>query len=132
MSEETDEILTGFKCSPKQQSFERAIGAQVRELRRSADLSIADLAAAADMSPGMLSKIENGQISPSLSTASGVGHGAERAASPIFSRPSRKNAGLFLCQGRAGGGDRTARHQGRSCLSAARTRWAGMWCWSRI
>ena len=46
----------------------RAIGAQVREIRRNTDLSIADLANAAGISPGMLSKIENGQISPSLST----------------------------------------------------------------
>jgi transcriptional regulator with XRE-family HTH domain len=37
-------------------------------LRRRADLSIADLATAADMSPGMLSKIENGTISASLSS----------------------------------------------------------------
>lgn len=69
MSEETDEIRTGSNApQSSKKSLERAIGAQVRALRRSADLSIADLAAAADMSPGMLSKIENGTISASLSS----------------------------------------------------------------
>ena len=69
MSEETGEILTGSNAPQgSKKSLERAIGAQVRTLRRSADLSIADLATAADMSPGMLSKIENGAISASLSS----------------------------------------------------------------
>jgi transcriptional regulator with XRE-family HTH domain len=69
MSDETDEILTGSNAPrSSRKSLERAIGSQVRTLRRGADLSIADLAAAADMSPGMLSKIENGTISASLSS----------------------------------------------------------------
>jgi transcriptional regulator with XRE-family HTH domain len=69
MSEETGEILTGSNAPQgSKKSLERAIGAQVRTLRRRADLSIADLATAADMSPGMLSKIENGAISASLSS----------------------------------------------------------------
>ena len=69
MSNDTDDILTGSNA-PKlaARTLERAIGAQVREIRRNTDLSIADLASAAGISPGMLSKIENGQISPSLST----------------------------------------------------------------
>lgn len=48
--------------------LERALGTRIRRLRRRADLSVVDLAAAAGISNGMLSKIENGQISPSLST----------------------------------------------------------------
>jgi transcriptional regulator with XRE-family HTH domain len=69
MKNETDEILTGSNApQPAKRSLERAIGAQVREIRRNTDLSIADLAVAAGISPGMLSKIENGQISASLST----------------------------------------------------------------
>jgi transcriptional regulator with XRE-family HTH domain len=49
-------------------SLERALGQQVRQLRRQNDLSAGDLAAASSLSAGMVSKIENGQISPSLST----------------------------------------------------------------
>jgi transcriptional regulator with XRE-family HTH domain len=53
-------------------TLERAIGNQVRGLRRHNDLSVSDLAAAAGISSGMLSKIENGQISPSLSTLQAI------------------------------------------------------------
>ena len=46
MSDETDEILTGSNAPrSSRKSLERAIGSQVRTLRRGADLSIADLAA---------------------------------------------------------------------------------------
>lgn len=69
MANEADEILTGSGApSATTRSLERAIGAQLRQIRRRADLSIADLASAAGISAGMISKIENGQISPSLST----------------------------------------------------------------
>ena len=53
-------------------ALERALGGQVRRLRREHDLSVADLAGAAAISTGMLSKIENGQISPSLSTLQSI------------------------------------------------------------
>ena len=49
-------------------TLEQALGAQIRNLRRQLDLTVAHLATAAGISTGMLSKIENGQISPSLST----------------------------------------------------------------
>jgi transcriptional regulator with XRE-family HTH domain len=49
-------------------TLEQAIGHQVRHHRKHANLTVAELAAAAQISPGMLSKIENGQISPSLGT----------------------------------------------------------------
>jgi transcriptional regulator with XRE-family HTH domain len=49
-------------------TLENAIGAQVRDYRKHAGLTVSELASVADISSGMLSKIENGQISPSLST----------------------------------------------------------------
>ena len=49
-------------------TLESAIGSQVREYRKRAGLTVSELASVADISAGMLSKIENGQISPSLST----------------------------------------------------------------
>ena len=45
-----------------------AIGRQVRTIRLQKKLTIAQLAAEAEISSGMLSKIENGQTSPSLAT----------------------------------------------------------------
>src|ERR1700754_2450176 len=49
-------------------TLEQALGAQVRAMRRRLGITISELAASAGLSGGMLSKIENGQISPSLSS----------------------------------------------------------------
>ena len=63
------ELTTGSGApAVAERTLERAIGTQIRELRRRFHLSVTDLANAASISSGMLSKIENGQISPSLST----------------------------------------------------------------
>ncbi|MSP67376.1 MAG: helix-turn-helix domain-containing protein [Alphaproteobacteria bacterium] len=48
--------------------LERAIGLVVRAFRHELGLTVAAAAKAAGLSPGMLSKIENGQTSPSLAT----------------------------------------------------------------
>jgi transcriptional regulator with XRE-family HTH domain len=48
--------------------LELAIGREVRNFRRKLDMTVAELAKQADLSAGMLSKIENGQTSPSLAT----------------------------------------------------------------
>ena len=52
----------------EERTLERALGSQIRQIRRQNDLSVSDLAATAKISAGMLSKIENGNTSPSLGT----------------------------------------------------------------
>ncbi len=68
-----------------ERNLERAIGTQIRELRRRFNLSVADLAAAADISASMLSKIENGQISASLSTLQAVAQALSVPLTTLFS-----------------------------------------------
>jgi len=72
MGSEADDALdlaTGSNAPQEpERTLERAIGARIRDLRQALHLSVAHLANAAAISSGMLSKIENGQISPSLST----------------------------------------------------------------
>jgi len=55
-----------------ERTLERAVGAQVRSLRHRLGLTVQDLAHAAGISAGMLSKVENGQISPSLGSLQAV------------------------------------------------------------
>lgn len=55
-----------------QRSLEQAIGAQVRAHRSRLGLKAADLAAAAGVSGSLMSKIETGQVSASLSTLQAV------------------------------------------------------------
>lgn len=72
-----------------------AIGQAVRRLRRQRDLNLAELADAADISLGMLSKIENGAVSPSLSTLNAV---SQALAVPLASllRVEEGGGALFV------------------------------------
>jgi transcriptional regulator with XRE-family HTH domain len=53
---------------PRENNLEKAIGHEVRAFRKNLGITVTDLAAATGISLGMLSKIENGNISPSLTT----------------------------------------------------------------
>ena len=65
-------------------ALEKALGLRVRQLRRQQDLSVADLSTAAGMSTGMLSKIENGQISPSLTSVHSLAQALNVPISALF------------------------------------------------
>jgi transcriptional regulator with XRE-family HTH domain len=65
-------------------ALEKALGMRVRQLRRQQDLSVADLSTAAGMSTGMLSKIENGQISPSLTSVHSLAQALNVPISALF------------------------------------------------
>jgi len=69
----SSEVITTHQSDPAHvqsagNELERAIGSQVRRYRSQMELTVTELAARAELSPGMLSKIENGNISPSLAT----------------------------------------------------------------
>lgn len=57
---------------PENTNIDTAIGATLRELRESRDLSARQLAALSDVSAAMISRIENGHVSPSIATLSAV------------------------------------------------------------
>lgn len=86
---EASDLATGSTAppaaQPQERTLERAIGAQIRELRQRVSLSVADLAAAAAISASMLSKIENGQISASLSTLQSVAGALNTPLTTLFS-----------------------------------------------
>lgn len=56
-----DSVTHGFE-------LEIAIGRQVRDFRTQLNMTVVEVAKQAGLSPGMLSKIENGNTSPSLAT----------------------------------------------------------------
>ena len=58
----------------REKKLEVAIGRQLRNLRRGKGRTIAQLAAEMQVSEGMVSKIENGQVSPSLSMLQLLSH----------------------------------------------------------
>ncbi|MEO1797810.1 MAG: helix-turn-helix domain-containing protein [Pseudomonadota bacterium] len=56
----------------REKVLEVAIGREVRALRRQQSMTVAELSALTELSVGMLSKIENGHTSPSLSTLQAI------------------------------------------------------------
>lgn len=70
--------------APRPRTLETAIGLAIRTRRLENGLSVADLANAADISIGMISKIENGQISPSLGSIQSVAQALNCPISAFF------------------------------------------------
>lgn len=67
-------------------ALEIAIGHEVRTFRLRLKLTVVELAKQAGLSPGMLSKIENGAISPSLSTLSALSRALNVPVTTFFRR----------------------------------------------
>lgn len=66
---EEPELATGSNAPrARDGGLQEAIGAQVRSLRKQQEMTVVELAGQAGVSAGMLSKIENGGIGPSLNT----------------------------------------------------------------
>src|ERR1700761_6197449 len=85
-TEPADDLATGSGAPQEpERTLERAIGTQIRDLRQRFHLSVAHLANAASISGGMLSKIENGQISPSLSTLQALASALNVPITTLFS-----------------------------------------------
>ncbi len=66
--------------------LEFAIGREVRTFRHQSGMTIADLSARTGLSIGMLSKIENGNTSPSLSTLQALSHAMSVPITSFFRR----------------------------------------------
>jgi transcriptional regulator with XRE-family HTH domain len=87
-------------------TLEAGIGIEVRRLRKSLDLTVAKLGAAAGISAGMLSKIENGTISPSLATLDALARALNVPISRLFAETEERRDCSFV---RAGSGVRIER-----------------------
>jgi len=72
MAAKSKRVAAGKKAKPTPANLggvlETAIGREVHAFRRKHGMTVVDLARLAKLSPGMLSKIENGLTSPSLAT----------------------------------------------------------------
>ncbi len=117
-----DDIRTGSGApTGAGPTLEQALGVQVRGLRLAIGPDGLDLASAAGISVGMLSKIENGLISPSLSTLQAISNVLNVPLSTLFASFEEKRD-CSVRAGRPGRAHRAARHQGRAPVRAARPR----------
>jgi transcriptional regulator with XRE-family HTH domain len=81
-------------------SLEQALGSQIRFLRKERDLSVQDLAHAANLSLGMVSKIENGQISPSLATIRSIADALNTPFTTLFAAFEERRDCSFVPMGK--------------------------------
>ena len=81
-------------------SVEEEIGIAVRRLRKGLDLTVSELGAAAGISAGMLSKIENGTISPSLSTIGALARALNVPIASLFAESDERRDCSFVKAGR--------------------------------
>jgi len=79
--------------------LEAAIGREVRAFRVKLGMTVADLAAAAGLSQGMLSKIENGLTSPSLSTLKTLSAALGVPVTAFFRRYEEQRDAVFVAAG---------------------------------
>jgi transcriptional regulator with XRE-family HTH domain len=94
------ELLTGSRA-PREatRSLESEIGIEVRKLRKDIDLTVAELGSAAGISTGMLSKIENGSISPSLATLDSLANALNVPITRLFSEREEQRDCSFVKAG---------------------------------
>ena len=84
---------------PKENNLEQAIGRAVREFRKALGITVADLATSTGLSVGMLSKIENGAISPSLTTLQAVARALGMPITDLFKRFEEPRNAVFVKAG---------------------------------
>jgi transcriptional regulator with XRE-family HTH domain len=79
--------------------LEAAIGRKVRELRKRLDITVTELAGLAGLSSGMLSKIENGLTSPSLSTLKALSTALNVPVTAFFQEYEERREATFVRRG---------------------------------
>ena len=95
-----DELRTGSGAPAAGRTLEQALGQRIRAIRHELDLTVSDLAGAAAISVGMLSKIENGLISPSLATLQAITAALNVPISSLFSVFEEKRDCSYVPAGR--------------------------------
>jgi transcriptional regulator with XRE-family HTH domain len=95
-----------------ERNLERAIGREVRAIRRKRGLTVAEAADAGGLSAGMLSKIENGGTSPSLSTLQALAVALDVPLTALFRRYEEPRPAVHVRAGEAVTADRAGTRAG--------------------
>jgi XRE family transcriptional regulator, regulator of sulfur utilization len=87
------------------------IGARVKALRESADLSLRDLAARSGVSAPMLSQVERGETSPTLTVASRIAAGLDLRLSQLLRLDESSSVTVVRANARTRGGNARRGHR---------------------
>ena len=85
----------------REKNLEVAIGREVRDLRKARGMTVADLAGATGLSVGMLSKIENGVTSASLTTLQALSTALSAPVTAFFRRFEEAREAVHIRAGEA-------------------------------
>lgn len=85
----------------REKNLEAAIGREVRELRHQRGMTVSDLAQATGLSVGMLSKIENGVTSASLTTLQALSAALSVPVTTFFRRFEERREAVHVKAGKA-------------------------------
>ena len=102
LSSPSDRIVGRSDDKPRRRedlSLEVAIGRQVRTIRQSLGITITELARATSLSVGMLSKLENGQTSPSLTSLQSLATALNVPMTALFARFDESRDATFVRAG---------------------------------
>lgn len=97
---------------PRENNLEMAIGHQVRAYRKKLGVTVMDLAAATGMSVGMLSKIENGNTSPSLTTLQALSRALGVPLTELFRTFEEPKSATFVKAGQGVNAERRGTRAG--------------------
>jgi len=100
------------ETDPGARPLEEYVGYEIRAHRKRQGMTMAELSAAADVSQGMLSKIENGQTSPSLSTLGALANALSVPISALFTPIEATRAVSFVPSGAGEAIDRRGSRSG--------------------
>lgn len=84
---------------PRENNLEMAIGHEVRTYRKALGITVTDLSTATGISVGMLSKIENGNISPSLTSLQSLSKALGVPLTSFFRRFEEPRNAIFVKAG---------------------------------
>jgi Predicted transcriptional regulators len=84
---------------PKENNLEIAIGHEARAFRKKLGITVAELASATGISIGMLSKIENGMTSPSLTTLQALSRALGVPVTAFFRRFEESRSAVLVKAG---------------------------------
>jgi DNA-binding XRE family transcriptional regulator len=101
MREPRTEATAGLPAAEevRDNQLEVAIGRQVRQFRQQLDMTVAEVAKLAGLSPGMLSKIENGMTSPSLATLRALSRALNVPVTSFFRKYEEQRDATFVKSG---------------------------------
>jgi transcriptional regulator with XRE-family HTH domain len=102
VAQNDDDTLDGAAASDEtfESELNSVIAQRVREYRQALGQTVAQLAGLSGISKGMLSKIENGQASPSLSTLGRVARALDVPITSLFRGLEEEHDALFVRAGR--------------------------------